>query len=66
MDPDAAHRLGGDVLSRGPTATAQLAETVLSVLGDPVLLQRARTLAADLTDLPTTADVVSSLPSYLA
>lgn len=65
VDPDAAHRLGGDVLSRGPTATAQLAETVLSVLGDPVLLQRAKTLAADLTDLPNTADVVSSLPSFL-
>lgn len=62
VDPRAADLPSSDIYPRGPAVTSRLAEAVTDVLGDPAWLGRARALAEDVERLPTTVEVVASLP----
>ena len=62
---DAADLPSAAVFPDGPEATAQVGDAVREVLGDPRWRARAQALAAEVPALPTTDEVVATLPALV-
>jgi UDP:flavonoid glycosyltransferase YjiC (YdhE family) len=65
VDPRAADLPSSAVFPRGPAAVSRLGEAVVDVLHDAERRDRARALAAGVHRLPTTGDVVGTLPELV-
>ena len=63
--PDAADLPSAAVFPDGPEATGQVGDAVREVLAGPRWRDRARGLAAEVQALPTTDDVVATLPALV-
>ena len=63
--PDSGALPAGHIVPRGPVAAEGVGEAVTAVLADPSYRERARAVVDEVAALPSTDDVVATLPALV-